>query len=90
MRGEIARLCLQMLFEIEIGAHANTLVMPGLAAFAKASAGQHGQPRRSLLTAEVRLRTKAVGVAGIRASIHLRKKFHSKRTDCRVKPGNDE
>jgi hypothetical protein len=49
-----------------------------------------GQPRRSLLTAEVRLRTKAVGVAGIRASMHLRKKFHSKRMDCRVKPGNDE
>jgi hypothetical protein len=79
-----------MLFEIEIGVHANKLVMPGLAAFAKASAGQHwtapAKPldRRSPPSDEGGWRSRDP------ASIHLRKKFHSKRMDCRVKPGNDE
>src|SRR5207302_11217412 len=47
------------------------VVMPGLVpAFAKASPDWH-RARRSLLTAEVRLRTKAVGVDGCRASTSL-------------------
>src|SRR5260221_7700365 len=51
----------------------NEMSCPDLPAFAKASADQHWTARRSLLTAEVRLPTEAVGVAGIRASIRLRK-----------------
>src|ERR1700730_17136537 len=48
---------------------------PDLRPSLKLQRANAGQPRRSLLTAEVRLRTKAVGIAGIRASIHLRKKL---------------
>jgi len=91
-RREIAKLWRQTMwpFEIEVGVcealptretHSSC---PDLPPPLKLRRSNTGLPRRSLLTAEVRLRTKAVGVAGIRASINLRNKVLEKEMDSRA------